>query len=553
MNNIVSSTQLSQPTTELSEHDKQILAELVSPDAPKPEVLPLSKEHQQQLLASLLFKTSVFENEYATLKTSWFTDVAHQKIFSIAKDHYRQYGTLPTQDIVEAELVNRIGASNPGLHYYRAELETLFDIGEGVASKTQWLLDQIDTFRKSRKLYALMNQHADALLIKNPAKRKEALQECYNTYSQMITPAQSTERKSYSIAELRALPPQQWLIEGLAHKKAYVQIYGASEIGKSFFAVDMALSVATGRTFLNHFNVAQGPVVYVAGEGGDGFTKRLDGWLLNNGSYDTLPDVFRVIKSQYRLVDMAEAVALLATINHDAKKYFGGVQPALIVIDTLANCFGGNEDMSADMSLFNTSCLYLQSQTGATVAVVHHTGRDKSREKGNTRLRDSNDMIIKVEGSEHNPIIKVHCDKAKDVERFASFQVRKKEMPVGNDKTLVLSYVGLIKAESNEAVAPIKDGLLGLLDTCDDIEAVEASHWQTGDFANLADLEKWARCLPTSEEDAVHKGDLRALTGRSVRQCRQHLELAEEALYLVSRTGEGVQGKRSPIRYWRTF
>ena len=47
--------------------------------------------------------------------------------------------------------------------------------------------------------------------------------------------------------------------------------------------------------------------------------------------------------------------------------------PVLIVIDTLARNFGGDENSSADMGAFVRNVDQLRAKWGATTLVVHHT------------------------------------------------------------------------------------------------------------------------------------------------------------------------------------
>lgn len=52
----------------------------------------------------------------------------------------------------------------------------------------------------------------------------------------------------------------------------------------------------------------------------------------------------------------------------------------MIILDTLARCFGGNDENDArDMGAFIRGCDELKRRTGATVLVVHHSGKDETK------------------------------------------------------------------------------------------------------------------------------------------------------------------------------
>jgi RecA-family ATPase len=73
---------------------------------------------------------------------------------------------------------------------------------------------------------------------------------------------------------LLALDSPEWLIEDMVPTGAQAVLYGPSGEGKSFLALDWALSNATGRTWLGR-QVKQGRVVYVIGEGGGHMQQRV--------------------------------------------------------------------------------------------------------------------------------------------------------------------------------------------------------------------------------------------------------------------------------------
>ena len=94
--------------------------------------------------------------------------------------------------------------------------------------------------------------------------------------------SEKTKFKLYSIEELMNLPPAEWLIEGVMERGALVVLYGPPGEGKSFTALDWALSVATGRAWVGR-SVKKGPVIYVVAEGGAGIRKRVQAWQEVNG------------------------------------------------------------------------------------------------------------------------------------------------------------------------------------------------------------------------------------------------------------------------------
>lgn len=68
-------------------------------------------------------------------------------------------------------------------------------------------------------------------------------------------------------AFLKDVKPPEWLIEGIATEGSVGFVAGAPKSFKSWLALDMALSVATGALFLDYFKVVKpGPVLYIQEE-----------------------------------------------------------------------------------------------------------------------------------------------------------------------------------------------------------------------------------------------------------------------------------------------
>ena len=215
----------------------------------------------------------------------------------------------------------------------------------------------------------------------------------------------------YSTAELLTLPPPEWLIDGIITEGGLVGLFGAPEVGKSFIGIDMALSVATGRPWQGHA-VRKGFVLYISAEGGSGIGKRVLAWLLEQEIDPRLADVAWLIESIPVNTDSEQMVTLMERIVNEVQRH-----PVLVVIDTLARCFDGNENEQQDMGRFVAGVDLLRQEFGSTVLVIHHTNVGGTRERGNTAFRGAVDTMIRIEST--GGVIDLTCDKQKDAAHFA--------------------------------------------------------------------------------------------------------------------------------------
>lgn len=190
--------------------------------------------------------------------------------------------------------------------------------------------------------------------------------------------------KLVMLRDLQRYPVPQWLVREYIEHRTLVMLFGDPGTGKSFVALDISLSVARGVPW-NGKETRQGLVVYVAGEGHQGITRRILAHAAHHG-YD-IADVPMAVSRMGVPFSNAEAVdELLEEIRMLELLY--DAQCVLLVIDTLRRNFGqGDENSTKDMAAFIAGCSVLQRALDATIAVVHHTGHtDKGRERGSSTL-----------------------------------------------------------------------------------------------------------------------------------------------------------------------
>jgi Bifunctional DNA primase/polymerase, N-terminal/AAA domain/Primase C terminal 1 (PriCT-1) len=190
----------------------------------------------------------------------------------------------------------------------------------------------------------------------------------------------------YSVEELLALPDPEWLIESHLEAGSTAVLYGPPGAGKTFVALDMALSVAAGLPWLGQYPVKQGRAVYVVGENVHGIAMRVRAWQTAHPGAD-LAD-FGVVPRPVRLLDETEAEALISRLV--------GEPPALVIVDTLARCFDGDENSAKDMGRLVRVVEQVSQETGAAVVVVHHVVKDGKAERGNGALRGAVDTMLSL-------------------------------------------------------------------------------------------------------------------------------------------------------------
>lgn len=226
----------------------------------------------------------------------------------------------------------------------------------------------------------------------------------------------------------------EFLIDGVIETPCTGMVFGASGCGKSFFTMDLAFHVATGRPWLGKA-IKTGPVFYICGEGRHGVPRRKMAWEQHNGC--KVPSG-RFMVSDLRLSFEPEAVAEMVTCIDHLAESIG--TPRLIIVDTMARALPGNadENNARDTNLFFNECDRLQSKYNCCVLVVHHSGHsDSKRARGSSAIKG----VLDVEIMLNNGVIE--WTKTKDMEPHPPIKYELKKVFYGDgprQNSCVLEY-----------------------------------------------------------------------------------------------------------------
>lgn len=224
--------------------------------------------------------------------------------------------------------------------------------------------------------------------------------------------------------ELEISPPK-WIVEDYFEENSLAQIFGDPASGKSFIALDLAASIATGKSWMGK-EVKKGVVFYIAGEGHNGLSRRLKAW----GEYHKLviEDLY-ISKQPAQFMDENHAKVVSEAIRNLSMLHG---KPVLVVIDTLARNFGsGDESKTQDMNRFIYSIdMYIRLPFLCCILIVHHTGHnEKERARGAMALKGALDAEYCIK--KKNELISMIATKMKDAELPASISFHLNPVKIG--------------------------------------------------------------------------------------------------------------------------
>lgn len=222
-----------------------------------------------------------------------------------------------------------------------------------------------------------------------------------------------------SYDDMLALPDPEWLVDGLIQEQTSALLFGKSNSFKSFLAVDVACSVATGTPWHGR-DVRQGHVLYIATEGGRGLAKqRIPGWMEHHGIPAELRRNIRLYPRELALDDPQaiddlheSLMTILENEDRPQDEWF-----KLIVVDIFGGSMNGSEITDETARAWVAGVNHMLREMGVAVLTVAHTGwADESRARMHTHFWGSFDTRMKAEGDKEALQTVLTIDRHKDAD-----------------------------------------------------------------------------------------------------------------------------------------
>lgn len=177
-----------------------------------------------------------------------------------------------------------------------------------------------------------------------------------------------------------------WLIEGLWADQAVGILGGEPKSCKTFLALDMAVSVASGAACMGRFPpLRTAPVLLFPAEDALSIVRqRLEGiCAAANTRLDALP-IF-VITSPQLLLDLHQDQELL-------RQTVTEINPALLILDPFIRLHRGDENASKEVAPILGYLRRLQRELHVSVLLVHHVRKGSAAKRPGQALRGSSDL-----------------------------------------------------------------------------------------------------------------------------------------------------------------
>ena len=369
----------------------------------------VDREMEAGLVGFLLRYPSAWSAlDHAGITADLFFDQRHRHIVSAAALATEEGIGIDVPTVARI-LVDRGQIEDVGVAY-------LSQLPDGVPRFTEENIAQrgrrLRMFARARLAYYGGQQLARAALVE-----PEAVDTAVSQLADTIGAAAATETAEVLVdddmlCESRAVS---YAVQEVLPTGALVLCSGESEAGKSFLAVGLAGSLATGRSFLGWRVREPGQVVYLAGEGQAGIGVRLRAWKLFHGIAPSTRIGVSTWLEPFALTDAAARRRFLSAIRHTS--------PRAVIVDTY-NVFSGvdDENSAGETGRFLRAVRALQRDLdGAAIIIVHHRNAAGDKARGSTALHAGVDVAWKLERTDD--LRTFASEKAKDGAGFESLSV----------------------------------------------------------------------------------------------------------------------------------
>lgn len=261
--------------------------------------------------------------------------------------------------------------------------------------------------------------------------------------------------RAYTVSALRRLQQRPWVIDGVLRQGHLMMLYGGWSAGKTFVAIDMALSVAMGIPWTGRAT-RRSRVLFLSAEDREDVRTRVFAWAQVHGVSDAeLDQWFRL---EVKAVQIKYETERRRLVDHYAKE---GFRPEFVVLDNFGVLADDvNESASGQhVAPWCQGAKRLGREWRASVVFLHHMTKDGKTYLGSIAFGNHIEASLEVERQDGTEEISIEADKHKHTPSSMKLRARFLLVPVPMPAEL--------SDMASAVLQPVEKGTAGLLSAPD--------------------------------------------------------------------------------------
>jgi len=192
------------------------------------------------------------------------------------------------------------------------------------------------------------------------------------------------------------------IVHPLIYEGSSMEIYAPSGIGKTWFTLELCISIASGKKFLDRYEVINPrPVFYIDGEMKiENMKDRVNAIVRRHGIDFKIPEGYFELSNPYffenKVIPKINHAETIQSIKHKISKMKEELgKPIFVVIDNLS-CLTDNKENDGD-DYIPILDMYTHLKTlNNSICHIHHANKSGTGSRGSSRRHDALDTIIKL-------------------------------------------------------------------------------------------------------------------------------------------------------------
>lgn len=358
-----------------------------------------------------------------------------------------------------------------------------------------WSDDELETIVRSAYKHAQNAPGAKSASNEFSAVEFSAAEAEFDAVEIDQTPPKKIGLNLHNISSFKWSTDHKYLVQGLLNNRMLAMMSGPSNAGKSPLALDLAAHIATGRPWQGR-KVKQGYVLHYSTEGFTGLGNRMEALRREHFADGGSVPLDFVSGSLDLRTSTKDAKAIIEAVNARAAEF--GVQPGLVVIDTLSHALGGGDESNPEhVRAVLRNCAAITAQTGAVILLLHHPTKDApSGYRGSSILLNDIDLLVTVETDKRTKLRTVKTPRVKEFAEIKALAFRIKVIELGNDAdgdaitSVVVDWVNSAESEFESKLTPVQEDAMAAFD-----EALVAKGAAAGSIGLTVGFSEWSRLL----------------------------------------------------------